>query len=91
MPPAKVLNYLNHHLATLYSGNGSFITAFYAIYDTTNRSLRYASAGHNPPRLKRCQDGTLLTLDQANGLVLGVSPDTAWALMPMSWKALATL
>jgi sigma-B regulation protein RsbU (phosphoserine phosphatase) len=36
--------------------------------------LTYASAGHNPPRLKRCDDGTLVELDGARGLPLGISP-----------------
>jgi sigma-B regulation protein RsbU (phosphoserine phosphatase) len=76
MPPAKVLGYLNRHLTSLYtSENGRFITAFYAVYDPADRSLTYACAGHNPPRLKRCQDGTLLALDQANSLILGITPD----------------
>src|SRR6516165_5032105 len=76
MPPASVFAYLNRHLASLYtSDRGSFITAFYAVYDPADRSLSYASAGHNPPRLKRCQDGTLLALDGADGVVLGILPD----------------
>jgi sigma-B regulation protein RsbU (phosphoserine phosphatase) len=75
-PPARVLEYLNHHLATLYtSQNGSFITAFYAVYNPSNRTLTYACAGHNPPRLKRCQDGTTLALDRAGGLPLGILSD----------------
>src|SRR5262249_41815714 len=32
----------------------------------------YASAGHNPPRLKRCDDGSLASLDQVAGLPLGI-------------------
>jgi phosphoserine phosphatase RsbU/P len=72
-PPSQLLSYLNRHLATLYmSRNESFITAFYGIYDPSKRTLTYACAGHNPPRLKRCQDGTLLALDRASGLPLGV-------------------
>ncbi len=79
MPPASVLTYLNRHLASLYtSENGSFITAFYAVYDPADRSLTYASAGHNPPRLKRCEDGTLLALDQANSFALGIMPNAAF-------------
>jgi sigma-B regulation protein RsbU (phosphoserine phosphatase) len=75
-PPARVLEYLNHHLATLYTrSNGSFITAFYGIYNPADRTLTYACAGHNPPRLKRCLDGTMLALDKASGLPLGIIPD----------------
>ena len=79
LPPADVLNYLNRHLATLYtSRNESFITAFYGVYDPADRTLTYACAGHNPPRLKRCRDGTLLALDEAGGLPLGIMPDGAY-------------
>lgn len=77
MPPGKVLDYLNHHLATRYAGlSSTFVTAFYGIYDPANRLLSYARAGHNPPRLKRCQDGTLLSLDRAGGLPLGIFPES---------------
>ena len=79
MPPADVLSYLNHHLATLYtSQNESFITAFYGVYDPADRTLTYACAGHNPPRLKRCRDGTLLALDGVGGFPLGITPDGAY-------------
>ena len=75
-PPAQVLDYINRHLTNLYTGsNGSFVTAFYGVYDPVNRTLRYACAGHPPPRLKRCQDGSLLELDCAGGYPLGVMDD----------------
>jgi sigma-B regulation protein RsbU (phosphoserine phosphatase) len=73
-PPSKVLAYLNHHLVRHYTSfSSSFVTAFYAIYDPASLTLTYSSAGHNPPRLKRCQDGSLLVLDQSNDLPLGVA------------------
>jgi sigma-B regulation protein RsbU (phosphoserine phosphatase) len=79
VPPAKILAYLNHHLTTRYtSQNGHFVTAFYGIYEPTERSLTYACAGHNPPRLKRCQDGTLLALDRVNNLPLGITTDETY-------------
>jgi len=75
-----LLEYLNQHLTSHYtSQNGHFVTGFYAVYDPAEKSLTYACAGHNPPRLKRCQDGTLLALDQADGLVLGITPDATFA------------
>jgi sigma-B regulation protein RsbU (phosphoserine phosphatase) len=73
-PPGQVLAYLNSHLTSLYTTrNGNFITAFYGIYDPADRTLTYACAGHNPPRLKRCQDGSLLALDGAGGFPLGIA------------------
>jgi sigma-B regulation protein RsbU (phosphoserine phosphatase) len=72
-PPADVLNYLNHHLATWYTAHtGTFVTAFYGIYDPVKRELAYACAGHNPPRLKSCRSQSLAVLDGVNGLPLGV-------------------
>ena len=72
-PPAEVLNYLNHHLGTWYTAyTGSFVTAFYGIYDPAKRRLGYACAGHNPPRVKSCQTQMLSILNGVNGLPLGV-------------------
>jgi sigma-B regulation protein RsbU (phosphoserine phosphatase) len=74
-PPGHLLAHVNRHLASLYTAQSdTFVTAFYGIYDPAERSLTYASAGHNPPRLKRCVDGTLALLDGATGLPLGISP-----------------
>jgi sigma-B regulation protein RsbU (phosphoserine phosphatase) len=78
-PPAKVLAYLNRHLASMYtSQNENFVTAFYGVYDPADRTLTYACAGHNPPRLKRCQDGSLLALDRAGGFPLGITSEGAY-------------
>ena len=72
-PPGRILEYLNQHLVEHYTGeSGVFITAFYGIFSPAERTLCYASAGHNPPRLKRCQDGSLDSLDGVGGLPLGV-------------------
>jgi sigma-B regulation protein RsbU (phosphoserine phosphatase) len=73
-PPGRLLSHVNHHLAARYTGNsGTFVTAFYGIYDPATRSLTYACAGHNPPRVKRCSDGSLLSLNGAQGLPLGIA------------------
>jgi len=78
LQPAHVLEYLNYHLAARYTNNGNFVTAFYGIYDPESRRLTYASAGHNPPRIKRCQDGSLLALDRVRGLPLGIRVNGAY-------------
>src|SRR5262249_33621009 len=74
--PGELLGYLNGKLQALYTaGHDTFVTAFYGIYDPSRRTLTYASAGHNPPRLKRCADGSLGLLDGTGGLPLGIFPD----------------
>ena len=75
MPPGRMLEHVNNHLTARYTAQSdTFVTAFYGVYDPADRSLTYASAGHNPPRKKRCVDGTLDLLTGATGLPLGISP-----------------
>src|SRR5579871_4455981 len=75
-PPGHMLEHVNRHLAARYTVHSdTFVTAFYGVFDPADRSLTYASAGHNPPRLKRCADGTLDLLDGANALPLGIAPE----------------
>lgn len=78
-PPADLLNFVSRHLSRRYSDRvGSFVTAFYGIYDPKTRALAYSSAGHNPPRLKRCATGEILSLDGARTFPLGVSADVVY-------------
>lgn len=73
-PPGLLLSYLNRHLATHYTGAfSSFVTAFYAIYDPDRGTLTYANAGHVPPRLIRCQDGSRRLMEGKKRLPLGIS------------------
>jgi len=87
-PPSALLDRVNHQLATLYTAdNEAFVTAFYGIYDPATRRLSYSSAGHNPPRLMRCSDETVQSLEGARSLPLGlfadeVYGDTTLALRP---------
>jgi phosphoserine phosphatase RsbU/P len=87
-PPGRLLAHLNRILSERYTGQtGAFVTAFYAIYDPKSRTLRYASAGHPPPRLKRCADGSLALFDGVQSLPLGIAgdekyPDNLYELMP---------
>jgi sigma-B regulation protein RsbU (phosphoserine phosphatase) len=75
----QILAYVNHHLANRYNpANQAFVTAFFGVYDSANRTMRYASAGHPPPRVKRCSDGSVFNLDGVGDLPLGVMPDTAY-------------
>ena len=77
--PAAMLDYVNRHLASRYTyGTGTFVTALFATFEPKTRTLRYATAGHPPARLKRCQDGSLLVLDRSRGLPLGVLTETSY-------------
>jgi sigma-B regulation protein RsbU (phosphoserine phosphatase) len=74
--PGELLEHVNGHLHARYTTTGdTFVTAFYGIYDPQTRRITYASAGHNPPRLKRCSDGSLALLNAAGGLPLGLVPE----------------
>jgi len=76
--PAALLTQLNAHLARRYTRpTGSFVTAFYAVFDPANNTLTYASAGHAPPRLVRA-DGARVALNRAQRLPLGIEPDEAY-------------
>jgi serine phosphatase RsbU (regulator of sigma subunit) len=74
--PAEVVGHLNRHLAAK-SLEGSFVTAFFGIYDPPTRKLIYALAGHDPP-LRKCaqQAGAIERLKEVDGLPLGVLDDT---------------
>ena len=46
-PASRLLSFINRHLATRYTnGTGTFVTAFYGIYDPSDRTLTYSRAGH---------------------------------------------
>ena len=72
-PPGRMLEFLNDRLIERYTGDsGTFVTAFYGIYNARTRELHYSSAGHNPPRLRRCSTGTVTSIDGTRGFPLGV-------------------
>ena len=73
-PPSKLLNFINRHLAARYTnGTGTFVTAFYGIFDPATRELRFANAGHNPPRLKRGRGGPNGIIEGEANLPLGIN------------------
>jgi sigma-B regulation protein RsbU (phosphoserine phosphatase) len=78
-PPSALLTKVNHQLSTLYTAdNEAFVTAFYGIYDPSTRRLTYSSAGHNPPRLQRCSEMTIESLEHAQSLPLGLDADEVY-------------
>jgi sigma-B regulation protein RsbU (phosphoserine phosphatase) len=78
MPPAKLLRYLNNQLARVYTRDGTFVTAFYAILDPATRTLEYSIAGHNPPRL--VHGDHVRSLGECSGLPLGILDDESYGL-----------
>ncbi len=73
--PTQLLAFLNAQLVTSYTQDGTFVTAFYAVLDPNARTLTYASAGHNPPRLIRGDHA--ISLDSVNALPLGIFAEQA--------------
>jgi sigma-B regulation protein RsbU (phosphoserine phosphatase) len=69
--PDEVMRYANTRLVEA-SIEGTFVTAFYGIYDPQAGELRYARSGHNPPIVKDGKTGHVAFLDGAGGLPLGV-------------------
>ncbi|MBU6412209.1 MAG: PP2C family protein-serine/threonine phosphatase [Planctomycetes bacterium] len=71
LPPGQMLTRLNSLLLKHYTnGGGSFVTAFYGVFDPRTRELVYACAGHNPPRIRRSDN--VFPLAMSSGLPLGV-------------------
>lgn len=72
----EILGYINHQLATRYNPDqAAFVTAVFGVYDPAERTMCYAAAGHPPPRVKRCQDGSIFSLESNGALPLGIEPD----------------
>ncbi|HEX7998270.1 MAG TPA: GAF domain-containing SpoIIE family protein phosphatase [Pyrinomonadaceae bacterium] len=53
-----------------------FVTAFYGVLDTSNKTLAYTNAGHNPPLLMDA-DGTARFIERG-GIPLGMFRDTRY-------------
>jgi len=67
--PAAVLKYVNQRLEPLMS-EGRFVTAFCAVFDPAEKTVRYTSAGHPPAKLRR--NGIVIELNQAASDVIGI-------------------
>jgi sigma-B regulation protein RsbU (phosphoserine phosphatase) len=59
------------------SKSGMFVTLFYGLLDSTNRTFTYVNAGHNPPIHYCAADGTLSELE-ATGIAMGVLDDAQY-------------
>jgi sigma-B regulation protein RsbU (phosphoserine phosphatase) len=71
--PAALLDYADTRLCELgLPQRGVFTTAFSCALDPATGTLTYSSAGHNPPRLLRARQRTVLPLDAAGTTPLGM-------------------
>jgi sigma-B regulation protein RsbU (phosphoserine phosphatase) len=61
-----------------------FVTAFYAVLDPATRTLTYATAGHNPPRLLRGQE--IIPLDKHAAVPLGIETGQTYDQATISLK-----
>lgn len=72
--PDLFMQYANDRL--IRSGlDGSFITAFFAVYDPKRTTLTYARCGHNIPRLYRAATGHIEQLEADGSPPLGILPE----------------
>ncbi len=66
--PSKMLLHLNQVLISLTED--IFVTAFYGIYDSSDRSIFYSNAGHHPPVV--LLENSISTLDQSRSVPLSI-------------------
>lgn len=84
--PVALLTELNQYLCENLQ-SGQFVTAFALVIDPQRRALVYASAGHNPPRLVRGDEGgTVVPLHDGGGMPLGIAE---WATFESATATLA--
>jgi sigma-B regulation protein RsbU (phosphoserine phosphatase) len=71
--PAALLDYADDRLRVMgMPRHRAFVTAFCGTLDVDTGALVYSCAGHNPPRLLRMRDRTVVALDRARTLPLGL-------------------
>jgi serine phosphatase RsbU (regulator of sigma subunit) len=76
LSPARLLAELNRF--TAHASNGRFATMAVAVFDPLSGTLSYGQAGHPPPLLRRCRDGKVVRLVDAEGPVLGPIRDAEY-------------
>ncbi|MFQ5854660.1 MAG: PP2C family protein-serine/threonine phosphatase [Anaerolineae bacterium] len=75
--PAAVLADTNTAMLHDLTNAGLFITMFCARYDSVTRRLTFANGGHNPPFLRRADEGEILSLD-GDGMIVGILDDVVY-------------
>jgi sigma-B regulation protein RsbU (phosphoserine phosphatase) len=70
--PAAVLYYLNQHLCKV--ADPSFMTALYAVYDSDQKTMRIARAGHPQPMIYQSSEKKAFELNCPGVYPLGIEP-----------------
>jgi serine phosphatase RsbU (regulator of sigma subunit) len=83
--PAAILKDLDECLKQI-TRPATFVTMFYARFNTKLRTLEYANGGHNPPVLLRPQTGESLLLENA-GPIMGILPSAVFSNTLINLKA----
>lgn len=73
--PAQILKMLNEHVSTADSGMSRQVTVFYAEADLEARTLKFASAGHEPPLFRASAASQDIQMLTADGIMIGALPD----------------
>ncbi len=75
--PAETLNYLNEQISQTVIG-GQFVTAFLGVLRPQDWTMRYANAGHHPPRWLQAGRSAPVSLECQTGLPLAILPGTRY-------------
>ncbi len=89
--PAAILKDLDGVLQQITS-SATFVTMFYARFNQAERTLQYASGGHNPPLLVRPNRGETLMLEEG-GPIMGILKQSEFSdtLIPLEQGDILTL
>lgn len=77
LDPAEILTEANRRICAT-NDTGLFVTVWLGVLDLTTGKLRYTSAGHNPPMLRRAETGAVDFLKCRPSLVLAGMPETRY-------------
>ncbi len=87
--PGNVMTYLNQHFFTRQR-RGDFVTGLICHFDAGTGVFTYANAGHLPVIVKR-DNGDIETLDDHEGIPVGIDRDMHWETRSLDLKAGDTL
>ncbi|MFO0927699.1 MAG: SpoIIE family protein phosphatase [Gemmataceae bacterium] len=80
LDPARMVAEVNRYLLA-NTPFDYFVTLFYAVYQPASRTLRYASAGHEPGMWYSAADGRITSLE-STGPLLGLLPEVGFRTAP---------